>query len=51
MQFRFVYRTDDTSALSHSLDSAEISCSVHKCEWHSSLKLNKLHTYISSIHT
>ena len=31
-----VCRTADISALSGSLDSAEIyiSCSVHKCEWH-----------------
>ena len=35
--FIFVCRTADNSALSRSLDSAEIyiSYSVHKCEWHS----------------
>ena len=34
---QFYYRTADISALSRSLDSEEIyiSCSVHKCEWHS----------------
>ena len=37
MPFRLVYRTADISALSRSLDGAEIyiSCSVHKSEWHS----------------
>ena len=42
MPFIFVYRTADTSALSRSSDSAEIciSCSIHKCEWHSTLNCN-----------
>ena len=37
MPLRCVYRTADISALSQSLDSAEIfiSNSVHKFEWHS----------------
>ena len=44
-QFRFVYRPADNSALSHSLDSAEIyiSCSVHKYKWHSRKRIFQIY--------
>ena len=43
MRFRFVYRTADISALSRSWECAEIyiSCSIHKCNWHSRYSENR----------
>ena len=52
MPFRFVYRTADISALSRSLESADIyiSCSVHKCEWHSIFVLYIELLFLLSMH-